>query len=151
MASPPYFIFDFSRKVFLMLHSINWSNLIVWLPLLHEILDNMCIAILCFPDCDVINFEIKRSFQWSRFSAWPKSKDKNLNILRTKRDFKEKQKAFFILFNSFEAKKKKMPNWKILYKDFIKLSRVLTTTENRKSHITICLWNQHKIVYQKKL
>ena len=41
-----------------MLYSINWANIIVWLPLLFEILDNICIAIVCFPGCDVMNFEI---------------------------------------------------------------------------------------------
>ena len=35
-----------SRKIFLMLHFINWPNSIVWLPLLLEILDNMCITIV---------------------------------------------------------------------------------------------------------
>ena len=29
------------------LHSINWPNFIVWLPLLLEILNNMCITIVC--------------------------------------------------------------------------------------------------------
>ena len=49
IVSPPDFGYDFSRKIFLMLHSINWPNFIVWLPLLLEVLGNMCIA---------INFEI---------------------------------------------------------------------------------------------
>ena len=31
----------------------------------------------------------------SRFSTWAKDQDKNLNILRTKKDFKMKQGAFF--------------------------------------------------------
>ena len=32
VVSPSYFVYDFSRKVFLMLHSINWLNFIAWLP-----------------------------------------------------------------------------------------------------------------------
>ena len=32
------------------------------------------------------------------FSIWPKSQDKNLNILRVKRAYKIKKKAFFIIF-----------------------------------------------------
>ena len=48
----------FFKKVFLMLYFINRSNLIVWLPLLLEILGNRSFAIVCFPGCDVINFEI---------------------------------------------------------------------------------------------
>ena len=39
------------------------------------------------------------------FSTWPKSQDKNLNILRTKRAFKVKQKAFFIIFKELSAAK----------------------------------------------
>ena len=47
LASLPHFVFDFSRKMFLMLHSINCPNYIVSLPLLLEILGNMCITIVC--------------------------------------------------------------------------------------------------------
>ena len=42
-----HFVYDFSRKMFLKLYSISWSNLIVWLPLLLKILGNMCITIIC--------------------------------------------------------------------------------------------------------
>ena len=38
------------------------------------------------------------------FPTWPKLRDKNLNILRTKSDFKMKQKAFFIIFKSLSTK-----------------------------------------------
>ena len=41
---PAHFVYDFSTKMFLMLYSINLPNLIAWLPLLFEILGNMCIA-----------------------------------------------------------------------------------------------------------
>ena len=47
LVSPLHFVYDFSRKLFLMLDSIDGPNLIVWLPLLLEILGNMCIAIVC--------------------------------------------------------------------------------------------------------
>ena len=59
LVSSPHFVSDFSIKMFLMLHSINWPDFIVWFPLLLEILGNMYIAIVCFPGCDVINLEIK--------------------------------------------------------------------------------------------
>ena len=59
LVSSPHFVSDFSIKMFLMLHSINWPDFIVWFPLLLEILGNMYIAIACFPDCDVINLDIK--------------------------------------------------------------------------------------------
>ena len=62
IVSFPHFVFNFSRKMFLMLYSINWSNFIVWFLLPFDILDNMCIAITCFPGCDVISFEINLIF-----------------------------------------------------------------------------------------
>ena len=34
----------------------------VWLPLLRETLGNMCILVICLPDCDVKNFEINFFF-----------------------------------------------------------------------------------------
>ena len=34
--------FLFWRKIFILLYSITWQNFIVWLPLLREILRNMC-------------------------------------------------------------------------------------------------------------
>ena len=37
LASPLHFVYDFSRKMLLMLHSINSPNFIVSLPLLLEI------------------------------------------------------------------------------------------------------------------
>ena len=87
--SPPHLVFDFSRKMFLILSSVDWPNFNVWLPLLLEILGNMSVPIACFPGGDIINFELV-SF-WSRcFTTWQKIQDKNLNISRTKRAFKVK-------------------------------------------------------------
>ena len=42
----PNFAYDFSRNMFLMLYSTNSPNFIAWLPLLLEILGNMCIVIV---------------------------------------------------------------------------------------------------------
>ena len=47
LTSPPHFVYDFSRKMFLMLNAINWPNFIVWLLLRFEIFGNMCIVIVC--------------------------------------------------------------------------------------------------------
>ena len=47
IVSAPHFVYEFSRNMFLMSYSITWPNLIVWLLPLREILDNMCIAIVC--------------------------------------------------------------------------------------------------------
>ena len=47
LVSQPYFVDDSSRKMFLMLYSVNWPCFVVWLPYLLEILGNMCITIIC--------------------------------------------------------------------------------------------------------
>ena len=71
-----HFLHDFWRKIFLTLYAIKWLNLIAWLPLLLEILGNMCIIITCSPVCDVIKFEITFSFLISsHFPTWPKCQD----------------------------------------------------------------------------
>ena len=43
--SSVHIVYDFSGKMIVMSYSSNWSNVIAWLPLLLEILDNICIAI----------------------------------------------------------------------------------------------------------
>ena len=45
IVSSPHFVYDFSRKMFRMFHSINRPNFIVWLALLFEIIASMCIVI----------------------------------------------------------------------------------------------------------
>ena len=67
IVSPAHFVHDFSTKTFVMLYSINWPNLIVWLPLLLEILSNMCIAIVYYPGCDVMDFEVNLIFLIEQF------------------------------------------------------------------------------------
>ena len=62
LASPPNFVYDISKKAFLMLYPINWPNFIVWLPLFLDLLSKMCIVSICCPVCDVMNFKINRSF-----------------------------------------------------------------------------------------
>ena len=64
--------------MFLMLYSINWPNFIVWLPLLLEILGNMCIAIVYFPGCDDINFEINLIFLIKLFFSMTKKSRQKL-------------------------------------------------------------------------
>ena len=57
IVSPTHFVYDFSTKMFLMLYSINWPNLIAWLPLLLEVL-----GIMCLPCCDVMDVKINLTF-----------------------------------------------------------------------------------------
>ena len=60
--STPHFVLNFSRKMWLMLYSINWPNFNVSLPSVFGILGNVCIAIVCFPSSDAVNFEINLIF-----------------------------------------------------------------------------------------
>ena len=91
IVSSPHFVCEFSTKIPLVLYSINWPNFIAWLPLFLEILGNMFIAIVCYPGCDVTDFEINLIFLIEPLlSTWRKRHDKSLNILRTKRAFKVK-------------------------------------------------------------
>ena len=69
------------------MYSLNSSNLIAWIPLILDVLANMCIVIICCPAYDVINLEINRSFLIKSFSYKPKSQTKIVNILRSKRAF----------------------------------------------------------------
>ena len=89
----------------LKLHSINWPSFIAWLPLLFEILDNMCITNACQPGCDVIKFEIDLIFLIKTFCYMTKKSRQKLNILKTKRAFEVKKKAFFIIFKGLSVAK----------------------------------------------
>ena len=62
IVAPPNFVYDFSRRMFLMVYSINSLNFTVWLLSVLKILSNVYIAIVFFPGCDVINFENDKSF-----------------------------------------------------------------------------------------
>ena len=59
---PAHFLYDFLTKRFFMLYSVNWTNFIACLSLLLEILGNMCIAIVYYPGCDVMDFGINLIF-----------------------------------------------------------------------------------------
>ena len=56
------FVYYISGKISVTLYFINLPNFIVWLPLLLEILDNMCIVLICFLAFDVKNVEINLNF-----------------------------------------------------------------------------------------
>ena len=53
---PPLFAALFLRKAYILRCILLPDHFIIWLPLLFEMSVNMCIVILCFPDCEVINF-----------------------------------------------------------------------------------------------
>ena len=58
----PHFLHECWRKIFLALNCINWPYFTAWLSLPVEILDSMCIVIICCSVRDVINFEVNLSF-----------------------------------------------------------------------------------------
>ena len=93
LVSPPHFVYDFSRKLFLMLHSFDWPNFTVWLPLILEMLDNMRITIVWN-----LKFEINLTFLIKPLCL-------NLNILRRKIAFEVKYKAFLIIFKGVSVVK----------------------------------------------
>ena len=85
---PPHFVYDFSRKMFSCYILLTERFLLP--DLLPEILGNMCTAIVCFPGCNVINFEIDLIFLIKPFFYMTKMLRLELNILRTERAFKVK-------------------------------------------------------------
>ena len=82
-----HFAHSFSRKIFLMLYSINWPNFIVWLSLLLEILINMCTEIVCSPSCDVMRFKINRIFLIKPFLDVTKNSRQNFKYLENEKSF----------------------------------------------------------------
>ena len=100
-----HFLHDFWRKYFL-LYSITWLNFIGWLPLLCEILSDMCTVTVCSPGSDVINFEINLIFLIQALFTWPKrskqifrtrrSKSKEFKNKRMKVQFKRAFKSYFL-------------------------------------------------------
>ena len=95
LVSPPHFVYDFSRKIFLMLHSINWPNFIVWLPLLLEILGNMCFKIICWPGCDVTKFGINLIFLIKSFCYMTKKSRQKFKYLENEKNFWGEIKSTF--------------------------------------------------------
>ena len=65
----------------------------------------MCIAIVCFPDCDVINMEINLIFEISPFFYLTKKSRQKFKYLENKKSFKDEKKSFFINFKELSVAK----------------------------------------------
>ena len=94
--------------MFVMLYSIIWPNLIVWLPLLlagYEMRDNLCIAIVCFPGCDVINFEINFTFLINPLSFLTKKSSQKFKHLENENSFYSETKRISHLLKGFSVDK----------------------------------------------
>ena len=86
-----HFLHDSLINKFILLYTNAWPNFIVWLPLFCEILHNCNCFLTRFWTLElIISFLTK--------PKWAKLQDKNLNILKRKRAFKIKYKAFLIIF-----------------------------------------------------
>ena len=70
-----------------MLYSINWPNYIFWMPLLLEISGNARIVIVCFPSCNVMNFETFLSFLIKPFSYMTKKSKQMLKYRNDEKSF----------------------------------------------------------------
>ena len=70
-----------------MLDSINWLKFIVWLPSFLEISSNIYIKIVCYPVCDLINFEIYLSFLITPFFYMTKNSEWKLKYLKNEKSF----------------------------------------------------------------
>ena len=78
-------VYGFSREIFLMLYYINCPTFIVWLPLLLEVLGNICVAIVCFPGCDVINLKINLIYRIKPFLYMTKKRRQKFKYLKNKK------------------------------------------------------------------
>ena len=97
LAYLPHFVHNFSRKIFLMLHSINWPSFIVCLSSWHIGQYVYCNYLLSSSWChkrSSHNFLLEPFF----FLHNQKVRTKNINIWKTKRAFKMKWKWFLIIF-----------------------------------------------------
>ena len=105
LVSLPHFLHNFRMKIFLLLYCINWPNLIICLPLLYKILGNMCIAIVCKPVCEVMNFEVNLIFfKLSRFSYMTKKSLQKLKYLGNERSFWDETECIFQHFKGLSIK-----------------------------------------------
>ena len=60
--SPAHFVYDFQQKCSSCYVLLTDQISLFGLPLLLEVLGNICIAIVCLQGCDVINFKINMIF-----------------------------------------------------------------------------------------
>ena len=107
LVSPSHFMYDFSRKMFLMLHSINGPNFIVWLPLLLDRLDNMYITIVCWLRCNVIKFKTNIIFLIKSFWYITKKSRQKLKYTKNKKIFYwgEIKSIFHHFWSAFSCQK----------------------------------------------
>ena len=87
LVSLPRFSHNFERKKILVLHFLKLPNFNAPLPLLLEILDNLCLVIICCPVCDVKNFEINLALRIKPFAYIFKTSQEKIQYLKNKKRF----------------------------------------------------------------
>ena len=107
LVSLPHFLHNFWRKLFFLLYSINCPNFIVLLLFLCEILGNMCIAIVCKPSCDVMNFEFNLMFLIKPFFLHDQKVETKTKISW------EWKKHFLSFLKGIQSRKKQKQFWKV--------------------------------------
>ena len=97
------------------------------------------------------NWKLTLSFLSSRFATWPKSRDKHLNILRTKRAFEVKWKTFLILFNSLSWQKSNQ-TWESAFKrlffETVNLNKNSEPDKDSYWGYGICWWSCKNTKYK---
>ena len=93
-----HFLHDFWRKMFLTLYSIR-PNFIVWLPLLPEILNNMCIVIVVSQVLTSQILKVTLALISSSLPAWPKRSGQKFKYL----DDTQMEKLCFTQFSTWMA------------------------------------------------
>ena len=73
----------------------------------------ICILFACKPDCNVINFEINFFFLIKPFFYLTKKSRQILDVLRTKRTLKMKEKALLIIYKGLPLKQIKQFFWEV--------------------------------------
>ena len=113
LASLSHLLHNFWRKILLLLYSINWPNLIVWLPLLCKILGNMCVAIFCKTGYGVMNFEVNLIFLNKLFFLHDQKIVTKTWISREQKSFYDEIKSNFHHFKGLSIKQITQIFWKV--------------------------------------
>ena len=98
-----------------MSYSINWPNFIARLPLLLEILGNICITIARKPGCDVIKFEINIIFLIKPLCYMTKKSRQNLKYLENEKSFWREIKSIFHHFQRTFSCQKLCQTWECTF------------------------------------
>ena len=98
VASPPHFVYNFLRKMFVIVYSIKEPNYMVWLFLLLAIHYNIWIVIISCSACDVIIFQINLNFLFEPFLYKTKKSGQKCKCFKNKKTFHHEIKVILINF-----------------------------------------------------